>query len=901
MKHLSGYIVCLFLLFNAAVCRGAEVNLPPDFRGEATMRLAESINEGESGETDTEQTLQIMSEIGAYFYNKYSAEDIAKDSFIEELRPFFPQDSDGQLKQKLSYLRAITEIYAKAKNLYGKYIKELMIPRIYRKVRSSDDYDHPDEIKYIESEPGYFTKVYNFKKFLTYSKNEDERQAIEDFKQRDKKQSLGSKIIRMIKTAEWKKMFFYGTVYKNPLASEEGISETQSAPDVKAALLSKNSYIRGNKELYFGVMFETSPFAFVVANNIGKDITKPLIDFSGSKNVEKSEIMYPVPLNSAGLPSVHKYFGEFMIPVKITLKNPDNPLTVRAKVSLTTCDRYMNCSPAVFNFKLTLQTNGDELLSNGYTNFFDVTLSHMPQKDGKNLALKTFVVDTDRNGKQILRLEFESRKKAESFKIFAEAKDRIILFDAPRISLQDHKIYVRLIPLDEHGTTDMADETFVLSAVLNGEYYYRAEKQAGFTSEFDTGAASLSLGLFLLAVIGGFILNFMPCVFPVLSMKIMLLAKAGSEKRKKIRADLLQTAGGIFCGFTLLVIMLWTAKFAGRSLGWGMQFQSLGFLVSMTLAVTAVAVLLPSFNLEKIIQPHGKYAGFVTGNLAVLMATPCTGPYLATAVGFALAGSYTDIAVIMYGVALGLSAPYLLISALKDPENFFPKPGPWMQKLEIVMRVMLYLTVLWFLLLLYGQTDAAFICKFSVLLMLFAATVLFYKKFSAYLDGVPDEKVPAAMMKKIRRMCAMFLLAVSVLCALAGTVTAGRSFAENYKNNMKERLTYLNKDLINDYLDKGHPVLVEISADWCLTCHVNKFLVFGAENLKHWKKTYNLEFIRVDWTDYNKEILDYMGQYGRKGLPFYVLYTPFVREGVVLPEIFDEGYLTRILRASDAR
>ena len=145
------------------------------------------------------------------------------------------------------------------------------------------------------------------------------------------------------------------------------------------------------------------------------------------------------------------------------------------------------------------------------------------------------------------------------------------------------------------------------------------------------------------------------------------------------------------------------------------------------------------------------------------------------------------------------------------------------------------------------------------------------------------------------------MLAVFVLCTIICTKMAHTSYQINYEKNMQNRLTFLDKNLIEKYLNDGHPVLVEISADWCLTCHVNKFFVFNKTNMEHWKKSYNLEFLRVDWTNYNKDILEYMERFGRKGLPFYILYTPFIREGMVLPEIFEESDLSQILQNSNIR
>ena len=902
MKYLYSYIVFLFLLFNNSVASAEEIVLPEDFKGETTLGQIKRVNEGHKRQLNQKEAAQIVWEIGAYFYEKYDKEDIFSDNFAEKIKPFFPDDSEGELNTKIDFLRLSITTYDKVKEVYNEYVKKYLLPDVYRKVKNSGEYDHPDEVPYMKSEEGYFTKVYNFKRFLTYSRDKKERDAITEFEQRgESESSLRNKVNRIIKTADWKKMFFYGSVYENPLASKQGYTEEQTSTDVTARLLSKNTYIRGDKELYFGIKFKTDPYTFIVANNISAEINKPQIDLSKSENVEKSEVIYPIPLNAGNYPFVHKYFGEFLIPVKVIVQDVDKPVTVRAAVKVFSCDNNLNCSPENFNFELSVMPDGDEVLSHGYENYFDINLSRLPAGDREHITLKNFTVDVDNNNHQVLRMEFTSDKKINSFKVFVEADNDIILFESPLISLQDKKVYVRLIPKDEQDI-NMLNKTFTVKAVLNNRYYYIADRPPAPTSEFDTEAIKINFGLLLLAILGGFILNFMPCVFPVISLKMMAFTKVKVKQRKQLKRDLLQTIFGIFSGFTLMILMLWGAKALGYSLGWGMQFQNMGFLVTMTFVVIALIIALPVLNFDSMALPNlGKYSGFIVGNLAVLLATPCTGPYLATAVGFALAGGYIDILLMMYGIALGLSLPYLIILSLKQPETFFPKSGPWLSKLNIFMRVMLYLTVAWFMLLIFEQTDIYFVLKFAAVICIFAAVIGLSKKFLEYLDGIMDERIPAETLIKIRRGCYVFMFVVFVLCSWICTNLAKTSYTRNYETNMQNRLTFIDKNLIDDFLRQGHPVLVEISADWCLTCQANKFLLFTQTNTESLQKQYNLEFLRVDWTNYDKDILEYMGKYGRKGLPFYILYTPFIREGMVLPEIFGYSDLTQILQVSNMR
>ncbi|MBR1600990.1 MAG: hypothetical protein IJ677_05360 [Alphaproteobacteria bacterium] len=329
--------------------------MPEDFKGSATMRQVELLNNGENTHLTGEQMFKILYEIGSYFYNKYTLDDVFKEDFADKIRPFFPKDTEKEIEDKLTLLRVGVNVYDKVKAVYNEYIKKTLVPQVYRKVKSAEEYDHPDDVKYIEADPGYFVKVNNFKKFLTYSDNEEERQAIVEFERRgEDENSIRNKVIRIIKTADWKKALFYGTVYENPLASKQGVSAQQESMDVKVRLVSKNTYIRGEKELYVGIEFKTALYTFIVANDISDKITKPQVDLSASENIEKSEILYPFPLNAGNYPYIHKYFGEFLLPIKITVQDANKPVMVRAKVKFFSCDNNLNCSPEEFDFELPL-------------------------------------------------------------------------------------------------------------------------------------------------------------------------------------------------------------------------------------------------------------------------------------------------------------------------------------------------------------------------------------------------------------------------------------------------------------------------------------------------------------------------------------------------------------------
>lgn len=887
MKNLLTYIIFLIFIFKGIAAAQEISQLPDDFKGLNFRARQAELSLDSEAPADTFNTLTAMYEVGNYFNNKYPNNEIFEEDFYEELRPFFPNTDDKTLERYTNYLQNGIRIYRIGKSIYNKYVSNLLMPKSYRRVHTDEDFDRPNETPYIDAGNEKFIKIYNPKKFLSYSNNPEERRAIDDYKNATKKDSDPiAKFEYIIKNYSWKQLFSYGSA--NPLVSNAGKGETVIGSHVDVQLLSPSSYIDEQKELIVGLRIFPRDNYFVLANDLSPMQKKPSVTLENSANVENYKIVYPAPLNTASLPYVHKYFGDFIIPIYITVQDTQKPLFIEAQTQLTVCNGFMKCHTQDFDLSLEIKPHGSLLLSNGLENFFYNNEKILPREKAQNFELKKFVVDEDNDG-PALRLEFWTDTDIENFKVFVEDVTGYTKFNTPAISIQDNKIYVRIRPMSGESILSFKDADFIITAVLNNTDAYRSIQKARQASLFDYQSTALNLGLIALAVLGGFILNFMPCVFPVLSLKIISLSRATAGKRRYLQKSLLLTAAGIFCGFTVLIFFLLTAKYFGYSLGWGMQYQNMNFLVIMTFILAVLTAIFPQLqtsDLQKLSNRSDHKFNFILGNLIVLLSTPCTGPYLATAIGFALSGSYLDIITILYAVALGLSSPYLLALCFKNPEDLLPKPGAWLNKLSMLMKAMLYLTILWFLSLILSQTDLLCVFLFLLLLLLFILLFLLYRKFNDYLNLAFHESVSLETLFRLRKISTFIMLTVFILFLSLSSLLVNNSYKRHLEEKLQNRQTFIDKKIIYEKLSQGHPVLLEVSADWCLTCRYNNITTLNNINLKQWEKSYSLEFIQVDWTNYNKEILKFMEKYGRKGLPFYILYTPLMRDGIVLPEIF---------------
>ena len=307
------------------------------------------------------------------------------------------------------------------------------------------------------------------------------------------------------------------------------------------------------------------------------------------------------------------------------------------------------------------------------------------------------------------------------------------------------------------------------------------------------------------------------------------------------------------------------------------------------------SISLPEKLEQKLLRRSGKndWLPLLTGVLVVVMSTPCTAPYLGTTIGFALAGSTLDIFINLLAVALGLSVPYLLVCFMPDITAFIPKPGPWMNKLNTVMRIMLLLTMVWLFSILWAQTEAWTCIRLAVYLCLFLLLVWFRYLL---LNQIAVSELEAEVKNGVVRLIGLGFVLLSVLIVVGSSWDVTHSFYRQREQEIQTKTRQIDFTEIAADVRAGKTVIVNVGADWCLTCTYNDKLVFGNIGVKNLLDRYNVKMINVDWTNYSAEILNFMSRYGRRGIPFYILFSPNIPEGMVLPEIMTEKDFREIIQ-----
>ncbi len=382
------------------------------------------------------------------------------------------------------------------------------------------------------------------------------------------------------------------------------------------------------------------------------------------------------------------------------------------------------------------------------------------------------------------------------------------------------------------------------------------------------------LPMMLTALIGGLILNLMPCVLPVLSLKLLGAVGHASGGSRALRRGFLATSAGILLSFLLLAGVMIGLRAGGVSVGWGLQFQQPVFLAAMAALTTLFAanlwgwfeVPLPRFIADRgPASQSGSLAGNIAaGAFATLLATPCSAPFLGTAIGFAFAGSSLDILVIFAMLGLGLALPYLAVALVPGVARWLPKPGRWMIVLRRILGLALLGTAAWLAYVLSAETGE------SVALVVAAALAAMLVSLGA-LEA-----------SRLRAAGASLAVVVALAAAAIGPALPGDSGSSATADALWQPF---DRTRIDDLVAEGKVVFVDVTAQWCLTCQANKRLVLDRAAVRDGLRAPGTVAMAADWTRPDPIIAAYLKSYGRYGIPFNAVYGPSAPQGIALSEV----------------
>jgi len=400
-------------------------------------------------------------------------------------------------------------------------------------------------------------------------------------------------------------------------------------------------------------------------------------------------------------------------------------------------------------------------------------------------------------------------------------------------------------------------------------------------------AAPLSLALLArssgLAFLGGLLLNLMPCVFPVLFLKGLALVNSGNEERGRMRAHGLVYTAGILVSFWVLVGVLLGLRTAGATLGWGFQFQSPVFLSLMAGLLFFLGLSLAGqFEIGLTLTGAGSafaakqgYTGsFFTGVLAVVVATPCTAPFMGAAIGYALAQTPAITFAVFTALALGLAAPYVALTLQPAWTRLLPRPGAWMEVLRQAVAVPIFATVIWLAWVLAQAYGASALAALLASFLLLAIAGWFLGRW------------PARRWATVVAAAILLVVVAVAVFASKRLVLASEALPQTEAQGRWEPWS---AEVVSRYQAEGRPVLVDFIASWCLSCQVNERVALNQPEVRQALQAANVALLRADWTRHDESITKALTALGRSGVPAYALYVPGEESPRLLPEVLTPG------------
>jgi thiol:disulfide interchange protein len=659
-------------------------------------------------------------------------------------------------------------------------------------------------------------------------------------------------------------------------------------PRVTVSLVSDIVTLEPGSTFWVGLRQRIAPGWHTYWINPGDSGEPPNIEWSLPAGFTAGPIVWPAPERVPVTPFMsYGYTHEVVLPIQITAPghlDVGTPVTLRGHVSWLVCERI--CIPEEADVALTL-----------------------PVGEGKAAPAPTALVEQARRTVPALSpwpATLSATPETVTIKVAAPglAVDRIVeaAFFPMRWGVIDHAA-PQTVSIDRRGITLHTARGLLPEATatdVDGVLMIKERLDQGTVSQAFTiraavgkpstaGSASLTLLAALgLALAGGLILNLMPCVLPVLSVKAVALVAHAHTSAAVIRRHGIAYTAGVLVSFAALAAVLIALRAGGAEIGWGFQLQSP--LVVTTLAYLLFALALSLSGLLVIgtrltgighgLASRPGYAGsFFTGTLATIAATPCTAPFMGVAIGFALTQPPMEALAVFEALGLGLALPFLALSLVPAWRRLLPKPGRWMERLRQILALPLYASVAWLVWVVSRQAglEGAALVLAGLVLIGVAAWL--------------HHGTRLASPRWRRAAVAVSLGCVAAAVAIGPLAASSASSATTVAAPSGARWEPFTPERLAELRARGVPVFVNATAAWCITCLVNERVALHSPAVAEAFTKQGVVYLKADWTNKSPQIAAFLESFGRSGVPLYVVYGRNSRQPQLLPQILSERTL----------
>ncbi len=685
----------------------------------------------------------------------------------------------------------------------------------------------------------------------------------------------------------------------------------------EARLITKSSHIQPGALLTLGLLLQMDKGWHTYWVNPGDSGMATKIDWQLPAGFIANSTRWPIPqrLPSGPLMS-YGYSGEVLLLNSIqvpTQLKPGQTIRIKALAKWLECKEICLPGKAQLAIDLPVSQNGSIERQSKWLSRFQKAEALLPQpyftKKKTRKITHFFYHAQDKTLELSIPLSTQIPLQEKEVYFFPKNPGKILHAKSQKVQKGTNSLRLFLEQNPNAKEIQQLKGVLFLGTDANKKQSYAIEIEAQAKHTFfspqvwgeSTSLLAIAMTM-LLAFIGGLLLNLMPCVLPVLSIKVLhLTAQQQASWQTRLLMGL-SYAGGVIFSFWLLVGSLWFLRLKGEAVGWGFQLQSPGFVFFLSLFLFAFALnLLGVFEIglsltrlsfvgrssakeQNVKQNHNvhPWTSFFSGCLATIVATPCTAPFMGSAVGYALVQPSFSIAFLIFtSLGVGMAIPFVLLSAFPILLRFVPQPGPWMEDLKKLLGFLLLGTVIWLLWLLARLANLDYLIQVLVSALVLALAAWIYGRWGqvAVSSSIRTRLVARGI------SCVLLLTAISPLFWQRQTKTLSSEIA--WETYSPERAEALHR--------AGRTVLINFTADWCLSCKVNELLVFDDQEVQERIKLQNLTTLKADWTHYDPVITRALANYNRSGVPVYVLLHKGKTKPHILPEILTKTIFLKAL------
>ena len=610
-------------------------------------------------------------------------------------------------------------------------------------------------------------------------------------------------------------------------------------------------------EKYIGIKMDMQKNWHTYWKNPGDSGGPIKVAWTSNSNVKFSDISWPTPQLIPYDPLMTYGYKDFVIfPVKITYEEDDDPY-IEAYIDFLICDDICVPEKAFIQTKLS-QINIDENV--------DLWLKKVP------IQTLPVLIDTF---KEHIELRFSNNENIKSAVFFPE-NSNLIKHAAKQILTKEENNWLLKINLQKD---------IEIPKNINGIIKFNNDSSYLVDQDIEADSFSADSISFLQAIIfaflGGLILNLMPCVFPIISLKILSFISMSEQSKSKIRNHALVFCAGVLVSFLIIGITLISLKQAGNFLGWGFQLQSPIIVSFLSILMFLIGIILlmdvdigSSLTRLGSIGSSNLQGSFLTGVLAVIVASPCTAPFMGAALGYALIQPSGETIPIFLSLGTGFAFPYLFLSIFPSLVDRMPRPGSWMVTLKEFFAFPMFATSLWLIWVYSFQTDLDAVV--SLLIVLLIISLFFWLAFK---------------FKNILIRAILFLMVIFIIIIHSITINSYDTNGSIKNSSLVSDNINWYSDIENIYQEEDQAYFINYTAAWCITCQANDKIALSKPKIKQYFKENNIKYVVADWTNKDREILKSLEKYQRNGVPLYIYWKPSMQKPLILPSILTEQLL----------